>query len=158
MMQCQIHQKVKKSKKGHNFQKTTMNQGPEDYRNPQNLDQERSQNPQNLDLERSQNPQNPDQERSQNLLGKEIEKRPSLLHHQGQGKGQILVKKTHTKRSVLEQGPDLEKTVKKGPAVGPAGTARKGPDPKIVAQKDQKDLDHVKAKKVLENTDPDQGR
>ena len=67
------------------------------------------------------------------------------------------MKKTHTRRSVLEQGPDLEKTVKKGPAVGPAGTARKGPDPKIGAQKtaDQKDLDHVKAKKVVENTDPD---
>jgi len=67
------------------------------------------------------------------------------------------VKKILTRRSVLEQGPDLEKTVKKGPAVGPAGTARKGPDPKIEAQKtaDQKDLDHVKAKKVVENTDPD---
>lgn len=69
------------------------------------------------------------------------------------------MKKTHTRRSVLEQGPDLEKTVKKGPAVGPAGTARKGPDPKIEAQSiaDQKDLDqdHVKAKKVVENTDPD---
>ena len=67
------------------------------------------------------------------------------------------MKKTHTRRSVLEQGPDLEKTVKKGPAVGPAGTARKGPDPKIEAQKtaDQKGLDHVKAKKVVENTDPD---
>ena len=67
------------------------------------------------------------------------------------------MKKTLTRRSVLEQGPDLEKTVKKGPAVGPAGTARKGPDPKIEAQKtaDQKDLDHVKAKKVVENTDPD---
>jgi hypothetical protein len=78
--------------------------------------------------------------------------------NQGQGKGQNLVKKTHTRRSVLEQGPDLEKTVKKGPAVGPAGTARKGPDPKIEAQKtaDQKDLDPVKAKKVVvENTDPD---
>ena len=67
------------------------------------------------------------------------------------------MKKTHTRRSVLEQGPDLEKTVKKGPAVGPAGTARKDPDPKIEAQKtaDQKGLDHVKAKKVVENTDPD---
>ena len=97
-----------------------MNQGPEGYLNPQNLDQERSQN-----------------------LGKEIGKSPSLLHHQGQDKGQNLVKKTHTRRSVLEQGPDLEKTVKKGPAVGPAGTARKGPDPKIEAQNiaDQKDLD-----------------
>ena len=58
---------------------------------------------------------------------------------------------------MLEQGPDLEKTVKKGPAVGPAGTVRKGPDPKIEAQKtaDQKDLDLVKAKKVVENTDLD---
>ena len=67
------------------------------------------------------------------------------------------MKKTPTRRSVLEQGPDLEKTVKKGPAVGPAGTVRKGPDPKIEAQKtaDQKGLDHVKAKKVVENTDPD---
>ena len=82
----------------------------------------------------------------------------TIMLNQGQGKGQNLVKKTHTRRSVLEQGPDLEKTVKKGPAVGPAGTVRKGPDPKIEAQKtaDQKDLDHVKAKKVVvENTDPD---
>merc|ERR1712129_122087 len=89
--------------------------------------------------------------------GKKIEKSPSLLHHRGHGKGQNLVKKTLTRRSVLEQGPDLEKTVKKGPAVGPVGIARKDPDPKIEAQKtaDQKDLDHVKAKKVVENTDPD---
>ena len=67
------------------------------------------------------------------------------------------MKKTLTRRSVLEQGPDLEKTVKKGPAVDPAGTARKDPDPKIEAQKtaDQKDLDHGKAKKVVEKTDPD---
>ena len=82
-MQCQIHPKIKKSKKGHN-QKITLNQGPEDYLNPQNLDPERSQNPQNLDPERSQNPQNLDQERSQNLEIKEIEKSPSLLHHPGQ--------------------------------------------------------------------------
>jgi len=43
-MQCQIHPKIKKSKKGHNW-KITSNQGPEDYLNPQNLDQEKYPNP-----------------------------------------------------------------------------------------------------------------
>ena len=43
-MQCQIHPKIKKSKKGHNL-KITSNQGPEDYLNPQNLDQEKYPNP-----------------------------------------------------------------------------------------------------------------